>query len=138
MTTHKGEPFYIFSTTAHPCLFIYYGGLKLGSRFASLWPLMGHKNQQPNKKSALSTKNSSVYCRRFQTPPLTVHDLRRTFITIAESLDISAYALKRLMNHKMNGDITASYIVTDVERLRKPMQKITDYILERKGIKPKT
>ena len=28
----------------------------------------------------------------------TVHDLRRTFITIAESLDIPAYALKRLLN----------------------------------------
>ncbi|KTD56584.1 phage-related integrase [Legionella santicrucis] len=53
--------------------------------------------------------------------------LRRTFITIAEGLDISAYALKRLMNHKMNGDIAAWYIVTDVERLRKPMQQITDF-----------
>jgi integrase len=59
-----------------------------------------------------------------------IHDLRRTFITIAEGLDISAYALKRLMNHKMNGDITAGYIVTDVERLRKPMQQITDYFLK--------
>jgi integrase len=59
----------------------------------------------------------------------TVHDLRRTFITIAESLDISVYAVKRLVNHKMNNDVTAGYIVTDVERLRKPMQQITDYIL---------
>jgi len=64
----------------------------------------------------------------------TVHDLRRTFITIAESLDISAYALKRLMNHKMGGDVTAGYIVTDVERLRKPMQLITDYILKCMGV----
>jgi hypothetical protein len=30
-----------------------------------------------------------------------VHDLRRTFITTAESLDISAYALKRLLYGKM-------------------------------------
>jgi integrase len=59
----------------------------------------------------------------------TVHDLRRTFITIAESLDIPAYALKRLLNHKMTQDVTAGYIVMDVERLRKPMQKITDYIM---------
>lgn len=59
----------------------------------------------------------------------TCHDLRRTFITVAESLDISAYALKRLMNHKMSNDITAGYIVTDVERLRKPMQQITDYLV---------
>lgn len=38
------------------------------------------------------------------------------------------------MNHKMNGDITAGYIVTDVERLRKPMQQITDYILKCMGV----
>ena len=60
----------------------------------------------------------------------TVHDLRRTFITIAESLDISVYALKKLLNHKMSSDVTAGYIVIDVERLRKPMQMITDYLLE--------
>lgn len=63
------------------------------------------------------------------------HDLRRTFITIAESLDISAYALKRLLNHKMRQDVTAGYIVTDVERLRKPMQQVTDYILKRAGLR---
>jgi integrase len=63
------------------------------------------------------------------------HCLRRTFITIAESLDIPAYALKRLMNHKMNGDITAGYIIADVERLRKPIQQITDYLLKCMGKK---
>jgi integrase len=63
------------------------------------------------------------------------HDLRRTFITIAESLDISMYALKRLLNHKMANDVTAGYIITDVERLRIPMQKITDYITGQFGVK---
>lgn len=64
----------------------------------------------------------------------TLHDLRRTFITIAESLDISAYALKKLLNHKMANDVTAGYIVADVERLRIPMQKVTDYILKCVGV----
>lgn len=60
----------------------------------------------------------------------TVNDLRRTFITIAESLDLSGYTLKRLLNHKIDdSDVTAGYIVTDVERLRNPMQMISDYIL---------
>lgn len=59
----------------------------------------------------------------------TPHDLRRTFITIAESLDISTYALKRLLNHKMANDVTAGYIIGDAERLRQPMQRITDYLL---------
>jgi len=60
----------------------------------------------------------------------TLHDLRRTFITIAESLDISAYALKRLLNHKDLNDVTAGYNDTNVERLRDPMQRITDYIVD--------
>lgn len=63
------------------------------------------------------------------------HDLRRTFATIVERLDIPAYALKRLLNHKMNGDVTAGYIVMDVERLRKPMQQVTDFILKEAGLK---
>lgn len=83
---------------------------------------------EPRKQMANVTKFSGIH--------FTVHDLRRTFITIAEGLDISAYALKRLMNHKMSGDITAGYIVTDVERLRKPMQQITDYFLKCMGVQP--
>ncbi len=58
------------------------------------------------------------------------HDLRRTFITVADSLDISAYAIKLMANHKDSSDITASYVVYDVERLRLPMQRITDYFLQ--------
>lgn len=53
----------------------------------------------------------------------TLHDLRRTFITTAESLDISMLAIKRLVNHT-SGDVTAGYVITDVERLRGPMEKI--------------
>ncbi len=64
----------------------------------------------------------------------TLHDLRRTFITIAESIDISAYALKRLVNHKMTNDVTAGYIVSDVERLRKPMEQISRRLLQYFGI----
>ncbi|ALG67358.1 tyrosine-type recombinase/integrase [Beggiatoa leptomitoformis] len=58
------------------------------------------------------------------------HDLRRTFATLAEGLDISSYAIKRLLNHKQNQDVTAGYIVVDVERLREPMEKITAVILQ--------
>jgi integrase len=65
----------------------------------------------------------------------TPHDLRRTFITLAESLDIPAYALKRLLNHRMSGDVTSGYIVADVERLRRPMQQIEDFILKAAGVK---
>lgn len=62
----------------------------------------------------------------------TCHDLRRTFITIAESLDISAYALKRLINHRVT-DVTGGYIIVDVERLREPVEKIAQFIVEKSG-----
>ena len=59
----------------------------------------------------------------------TLHDLRRTFATTAENLDIPHYALKRLLNHRAANDVTGSYIVPNAERLREPMQKVTNYIL---------
>ncbi len=37
----------------------------------------------------------------------------------------------------MSGEVTAGYIIQDPERLRKPMQKITDYILSKAGVKEK-
>ena len=84
---------------------------------------------EPRKQTAKVIESTGVY--------FTIHDLRRTFITIAESLDVPAYALKRLLNHKMTNDVTAGYIVADVERLRKPMQLITDYLLSAIGEKPR-
>jgi integrase len=82
---------------------------------------------EPRRQMAKVTRVSGV--------EFTVHDLRRSFITAAESIDISAYALKRLMNHHMSGDVTAGYIMTDVERLRKPVQQITDFLCKCMGIK---
>lgn len=60
------------------------------------------------------------------------HDLRRTFATLAESLDLSGYTVKALLNHKQQiGDVTGGYIIMNVDRLREPMQRITDAIKER-------
>lgn len=57
-----------------------------------------------------------------------MHDLRRTFETIAARLDIPYYALKKLLNHSTKNDITGGYVVLDIEHLRVPMQKIADHI----------
>jgi integrase len=65
----------------------------------------------------------------------TIHDLRRTFATVADSLDIPGYAVKMLLNHKQASDVTAGYIVADVGRLRGPMQRITDYLLRAGGLR---
>ena len=59
-----------------------------------------------------------------------LHDLRRTFITVAESLDVPHYALKRLLNHRVGGDVTSGYIVFDTERLRGPVEQVAKRILE--------
>jgi integrase len=58
---------------------------------------------------------------------VSVHDLRRTFITVAESCDISPFALKALVNHALpRGDVTAGYIQINPERLREPAQRVAD------------
>jgi len=61
---------------------------------------------------------------------ITTHDLRRTFITVAESTNIPIYALKGLVNHSLGTDVTAGYVIAGAERLREPMQKVTDRLKE--------
>ncbi|MBX9689233.1 MAG: integrase family protein [Candidatus Obscuribacterales bacterium] len=63
----------------------------------------------------------------------TPHDLRRTFATIADGLVPGKYTLKKLLNHKDSSDVTAGYFISEVERLREPVQQITDYILLQVG-----
>jgi integrase len=62
------------------------------------------------------------------------HDMRRTFATIAENL-VSYSELKRLLNHSSEGDVTQGYLIISTEKLREPMQRITDAILKLLGNK---
>ncbi len=61
--------------------------------------------------------------------PFILHDLRRTFLTLAERLSLPYVVLKKLANHSGRNDTTFGYIVVDVERLREPMQMITNEFL---------
>jgi integrase len=61
---------------------------------------------------------------------VSVHDLRRTYITVAESCDISFLALRALVNHSLGKDVTSGYVQMDVNRLREPAQKICDKLKE--------
>ncbi|MEW8403723.1 MAG: tyrosine-type recombinase/integrase [Candidatus Thiodiazotropha taylori] len=65
--------------------------------------------------------------------PFTLHDLRRTFITIAESLELSQHAIKHLVNHKMPHDVTTGYLIMVSEQLRPAMEKINQAILRAAG-----
>lgn len=63
--------------------------------------------------------------------PYIPHDLRRVFASVAESLDVSRYAIKALLNHAQpKDDVTGRYMNLAVERLRGPMQLITDQLRE--------
>jgi integrase len=59
-----------------------------------------------------------------------MHDLRRGYATIGESLDLNLYSLKRLLNHRSHGDVTSRYVIANVERLRQPVERIAAKILE--------
>ena len=60
---------------------------------------------------------------------ITPGDLRRTFLTIAESLDISPYTFKKLVGHKVEGlDVTGGYIHQERDRVRRATQTISDTI----------
>jgi integrase len=59
---------------------------------------------------------------------ISAHDLRRTFLTIAESCDISPIALRGLVNHSLGKDVTSGYIQMNAERLRGPAQRVADRI----------
>jgi integrase len=65
---------------------------------------------------------------------ISAHDLRRTFVTVAESCDISPLALKMLVNHSVGRDVTSGYVIMNTERLREATQKVADRLKSLCGI----
>ena len=80
----------------------------------------GHLVESKHQTAQVTKESGVKFC---------LHDLRRVFINTAESLDISSYAVKQLVNHSTGGDVTAGYMVSDPERLRKPMERIETHLL---------
>ena len=61
---------------------------------------------------------------------ISAHDLRRTWASIADKAGVGAYAIKAILNHKTTGDVTGThYAQVDVDDMRKPLQKVEDYVL---------
>lgn len=58
-----------------------------------------------------------------------IHDLRRTFTSIATDLKLNEYQVKKLVNHSGADDVTYGYYIADVEALRESVQCIADEIL---------
>jgi integrase len=67
------------------------------------------------------------------------HDLRRTFVTIAQRTLKDLATVKRLVNHSVSGDVTMKhYLRLSVEDLREPMQAVEDAFEEVKAGEPAT
>jgi integrase len=81
----------------------------------------GNRMTNPRYALAAVSKASGV--------KFSIHDLRRSFATFCDQIDLPAYALKSLLNHKNGNDVTAGYVVVTVDRLRRPMQSVCDFIL---------
>lgn len=62
------------------------------------------------------------------------HDLRRSFLTVAESVDLSQMSLKALANHSMNDDVTSNYVQISIDRLREPVARVCSKLMTLCGI----
>jgi integrase len=64
------------------------------------------------------------------------HDLRRTYATLAESIGVGGYTLKRLLNHRTRrtNDVTAGYVVLSADELQEPAKHVEQSILEHAGL----
>ena len=62
------------------------------------------------------------------------HDLRRSFISYCEELDINTFTRKRLANHAIPLDVTEGYTQFNIEKLRVNVEKVAAFILGQAGI----
>lgn len=68
---------------------------------------------------------------------ITPHDLRRTFGTVANSLNISYPVLKRLLNHreaKSSDDVTLQYVQVSQRQLRNALNSIEAFYCKHAGM----
>lgn len=89
----------------------------------SKWVLTGEGKEghlvEPKRSGHIVTEKSGV--------KFGIHDLRRTYATIAESVAPNAYSVKRLLNHK-TGDVTSGYLQTDMQTFRKVVELVAEEI----------
>ncbi len=66
---------------------------------------------------------------------ITLHYLRQTYISIAESFDVGSYTLKRLLNHRTSrDDVTGGYTILTAEELREPAERVSIKLMECTGM----
>lgn len=102
-----------------------------GSRY--VFP--GRWGTQINVHSYLTGDIGELFGRHYA-----LHELRRSFASIARRIGIDTLTISRLLNHLSAGargtGVTPLYLIEDVECLREPMEQIADYILEKAALAP--
>lgn len=61
------------------------------------------------------------------------HDLRRSFQTYCETLNVPVFTIKRLVGHSLPADVTAGYIQFSMPMLHKRVEAVAAYILRHAG-----
>jgi integrase len=90
----------------------------------SPWVFPAHSKSGHIEEPKFAIKEA---CEAEGIPLVAVHDLRRTWITVAEAADISETALKALAQHSLGGmGVTGQYVQMVAERLRAPAQRVAD------------
>jgi integrase len=87
----------------------------------------GHVSDLQDPLAAIAKQTGIIF---------SAHDLRRGYATVAESVGVSFSMLKALLNHAAGRDPTLGYIITDVEQLREPVQRIADKLARLCDIAP--
>ncbi len=66
---------------------------------------------------------------------VTMHDLRRTFATVLNRMNIQNYTMKRLLNHlydpARDTDVTSGYVQVDMNELRSVIQALENTVIQR-------
>jgi integrase len=98
------------------------------------WVFPGPPKEDGTVGYLTDPRKSIVRVRRESGVAFTLHDLRRTYTSLANGLDISVYTVKALLNHRLSqSDVTAGYDVPDMDRLKRASAKIEDRILRLVG-----
>ncbi|MDX1455474.1 MAG: tyrosine-type recombinase/integrase [Gammaproteobacteria bacterium] len=95
---------------------------RAGIQMRSPWVFPGRSNRE-HIKDPRSWVSEAV---RETGIEFTIHDLRRTFATVAESISVPVYTLKRLLNHSTSDDVTFGYVNPSIQQLREQMGRISD------------
>lgn len=89
----------------------------------------GRRNNKPSGylKSPYKAIDKVIERTGIQFSP---HDLRRTFLAVAEEVGVDEFTRKRLVNHSFQDVTGRHYSVKNPEKLREPMERISNHVLK--------